>query len=75
MPSASTDICVPQAIQGTLRYTVMEIIPAEDSASRAYWTLRQKAMAPRPLPYATLTTSDTPRAVMAPVGISSQVAY
>ena len=75
MPPTSTDICVPQAIQGTLRYTVMEIIPAEDSASRAYWVLREKAMAPRPVSYATHTTSDTPRAVMAPVGISAQMAY
>ncbi|KAK3905612.1 hypothetical protein C8A05DRAFT_30558 [Staphylotrichum tortipilum] len=71
-----TEICVPQAIHGVLRYTVMEIIPAEESGSGAYWVLRQKAMAPRPLPYSAITTSDTPRPVMSSVGVTGgQMAY
>lgn len=73
--STPTEICVPQAIDGTLRYTVMEIIPTEQSGPGTYWVLRQKAMAPQALPYTGITTSDTPRAVMAPVGIPLQMAY
>ncbi|KAK4151205.1 hypothetical protein C8A00DRAFT_36145 [Chaetomidium leptoderma] len=75
-PSASTEICVPQAIQGTLLYTVMEIVPTDEPGSGAYWILRQKAMEPRALPpYNTITTSDTPRPVMASVGMAGQMAY
>ena len=74
--SPSTEICVPQAIHGVLRYTVMEIIPTEEPGQGAYWVLRQKAMAPRALPYSAITTSDTPRAVMASVGVmGGQMAY
>ncbi len=74
--SPSTEICVPQAIHGVLRYTVMEIIPTEEPGQGAYWVLRQKAMAPRPLPYSANTTSDTPRAVMVSVGVTGgQMAY
>ena len=55
-----SEICVPQAFHGTLRYTIMEVIPAspaddpsssKDSSGgggggggKAYWVLRQKAM-------------------------------
>jgi hypothetical protein len=53
----------------------MEIIPTADSASREYWVLRQKAMVPQALPYANITTSDTPRPVAAPVGIPVQMAF
>ncbi|KAK4040550.1 hypothetical protein C8A01DRAFT_35412 [Parachaetomium inaequale] len=73
--AASRQICVPQAIHGTIRYTVMEIIPADEPGSGAYWVLRQKAMAPQALPYSTFTTSDTPRPVMTSVGIPGQMAY
>jgi hypothetical protein len=72
---SSTEICVPQAVQGTLRYTIMDIIPTEDAGPGAYWVLRQKAMAPRALPYSSVTTSDTPRPVMASVGMTGQMAY
>ncbi|KAK4100963.1 hypothetical protein N658DRAFT_426671 [Parathielavia hyrcaniae] len=76
-PSAATEICVPQAIQGTLRYTVMEIVPGGDETGPGtYWVLREKAMAPQALPYSTITTSDTPRPVMAPARVAGgQVAY
>ncbi|KAL2160297.1 hypothetical protein VTH06DRAFT_1470 [Thermothelomyces fergusii] len=73
--SAYTEICVPQAIHGTLRYTVMEIIPTDDPGPGAYWVLRQKVMAAQALPYSTFTTSDTPRPVMTPTGVGGQVAY
>lgn len=73
--SAYTEICVPQAIHGTLRYTVMEIIPTDEPGPGAYWVLRQKAMAAQALPYSTFTTSDTPRPVMTSVGVTGQVAY
>jgi hypothetical protein len=53
----------------------MEIIPADEPGSGAYWILRQKAMAPQALPYSTFTTSDTPRPVMTSVGIPGQMAY
>lgn len=74
-PSAATEICVPQAIQGTLRYTIMEVVPTDETSPGAYWVLRQKAMAPQVLPYSAITTSDTPRPVMAAVGIAGQMAY
>lgn len=66
---------MPQAIHGTLRYTVMQIIPTDESGPGAYWVLRQKAMETRVLPYSTITTSDTPRPVLTSVGIPGQVAY
>lgn len=53
----------------------MDIIPTEDAGPGAYWVLRQKAMAPRALPYSTITTSDTPRPVMASVGMTGQMAF
>ncbi|KAL2139557.1 hypothetical protein VTI28DRAFT_5038 [Corynascus sepedonium] len=74
--TASTEICVPQAVHGTLRYTVMEIIPSDEPGnSGAYWVLRQKVMAAQALPYSTFTTSDTPRPVMTSVGVPGQMAY
>ncbi|KAL2135609.1 hypothetical protein VTI74DRAFT_7756 [Chaetomium olivicolor] len=67
-PFLSTEICVPQAVHGTLRYTVMEIIPTEEGGPGRYWVLRQRAMEPPALPYSTITTSDTPRPVMGTTG-------
>jgi hypothetical protein len=66
---------VPQAIHGTIRYTIMEIVPTDEPGSGAYWILRQKAMDPRALPYSTFATSDTPRPVMTTVGVPGQMAY
>jgi len=74
-PTTPTEICVPQVIHGTLRYTVMEIVPADESGSGAYWVLRAKAMAPQALPYSTFTTSDTPRPVLTSVGVPGQMAF
>ncbi|KAL1842592.1 hypothetical protein VTJ49DRAFT_4772 [Mycothermus thermophilus] len=77
-PNASspyTEICVPQAIHGTIRYTIMEIVPADESSPGAYWILRQKALEPRLLPYSTVTTSATPRPIMTAVGVPGQLAY
>ncbi|KAK4120769.1 hypothetical protein N657DRAFT_658142 [Parathielavia appendiculata] len=74
-PSIAAEICVPQAIHGTLRYTVMEIVPTDETSPGAYWVLRQKAMATHALPYSTITTSDTPRPVMTSVGHVGQMAY
>jgi hypothetical protein len=74
-PTAPTEICVPQVIHGTLRYTVMEIVPADEPSSGAYWVLRQKAMAPQALPYNAFTTSDTPRPVLTSVGVTGQMAF
>ncbi|KAL2265595.1 hypothetical protein VTJ83DRAFT_6695 [Remersonia thermophila] len=73
--SAYAEICVPQAVHGTLRYTVMEIVPADEPGPSAYWILRQKALEPRPLPYSTVTTSATPRPVMTALGAPGQLAY
>lgn len=68
---------MPQAFHGTLRYTVMELVPADEpssgGAARMYWVLRQKAMEPPSLPLSTITTSDTPRPVMAMVGMGVPV--
>jgi hypothetical protein len=71
--SPYAEICVPQAIHGTIRYTVMEIVPADESSPGAYWILRQKALEPRQLPYSTVTTSATPRPVMTSVGVTGQL--
>ncbi|KAL2257877.1 hypothetical protein VTK26DRAFT_9055 [Humicola hyalothermophila] len=49
-PLVTSEICVPQAFHGTLRYTIMEVLPADESSGaadgggRAYWVLRQKAL-------------------------------
>jgi hypothetical protein len=54
------EICVPQAFHGTLQYTVMEIVPADEATTgggfgRAYWTLRHKVMEqPQAIPAVTL---------------------
>ncbi|AEO71598.1 7e952ef6-2c31-4e97-8e91-ab519b523fa0 [Thermothielavioides terrestris] len=74
-PPTLAEICVPQAIHGTLCYTIMEIIPTDDSSPGAYWVLRQKAMEPRALPYSNITTSDTPRPVMAAAAMPMQMTY
>ncbi|GAB1313096.1 hypothetical protein MFIFM68171_03306 [Madurella fahalii] len=86
-PHQQTEICVPQASHGTLRYTVMEVIPTDEGSGRAYWILRQKVMEPprTVMISSSMTTSDTPRPVMAPAtgvsgmagmaGMGVQVAY
>ncbi|KAK4242154.1 hypothetical protein C8A03DRAFT_29578 [Achaetomium macrosporum] len=74
--SPSTEICVPQAIHGTLQYTVMEIVPTDETGPGAYWVLRRKAqLESRVLPYSNMTTSDTPRPVVTSVGMPMQMSY
>ncbi|KAL2016520.1 hypothetical protein VTK56DRAFT_3448 [Thermocarpiscus australiensis] len=79
-PSSSiAEICVPQAFHGTLRYTVMEVIPTDDATGAGpgtYWVLRQKATAPPPIPLmSTIVTSDTPRPVVTAVGMPVQMGF
>jgi hypothetical protein len=53
----------------------MELVPTDEPSggAKTYWVLRQKAMEPRSLPLSTITTSDTPRPVMAVVGVGVPV--
>jgi len=64
------EICVPQILDGTLQYTLMEIVADQ---SGTYWTLRHK-VARQPV-YSVKTTSDTPNPVVATAGPSGQMAY
>ncbi|VBB83736.1 Putative protein of unknown function [Podospora comata] len=72
-----TEVCVPKAFQGTLQYIIMEAVP--NATAGSYWTLRQKVLDPRTqmsqININQITTSDTPRPVMATTGIPMQVRY
>jgi hypothetical protein len=58
---------VPRVLDGTLQYTLMEMVSTGDSS--AYWVVRQKTMLPASnIP----TTSDTPSAVVNAAEISNQ---
>ncbi|KAK3946243.1 hypothetical protein QBC46DRAFT_3005 [Diplogelasinospora grovesii] len=60
------EIYVPQVYDGTLQYTLMEIVATGESGN--YWTLRHK-VTQQPLVTQTMTTSDTPRAVYVTTGV------
>ena len=61
----SREICVPRVCDGTLQYMLMELV---ESGTGNYWAVRHKVTA-QPLVPANMTTSDTPRPIMATTGV------
>ncbi|KAB5586204.1 hypothetical protein GE09DRAFT_57004 [Coniochaeta sp. 2T2.1] len=69
--SRPREICIPIVHQGTITYTIMDLVHTGQPGQ--YWALRRKTTQQPLMP--TITTSDTPGIVMAPVGMGTQSGY
>ncbi|KAJ2895080.1 uncharacterized protein MKZ38_006902 [Zalerion maritima] len=59
------EIFVPRVMDGTIQYTIMEIVTSGESGN--YWTLRHKVQHPQA--HMIAATSDTPNPVVITSGV------